>query len=390
MKKRFTKYLFALSLLPAFLTGCYTQLATQDDSSTIPADQTYEDLDYYQEEEVSSGGYFDESDTVNYYNEGEESVDTTSEVVINNYYGYVPYDDDDDYYAPYYPSVSFSFGYGYTPYYYPWHIGWYYPYYCYPAYLYPSYCYYPSFYSYYPVYYPHYSYGGYYANYYSPKYKTRNGNVSRIRNTGGRGYGDTRRNALRNPQLTKTNRTISTTGRDVRGLGTNNRNGKDRDLLSLGSEKRDETKRIRSKDNSTFTRDRIKTKNNDVQRTLGVKNTDRTKRNTLGTKNTDVRIKQTKGTRTKNLTTKKNTGIRQKRNTIQLSDIKHLKRPVPGRLIKHQNGILQQKVIIHQNVHAVILHQEEIQLVRVLHREQLLGVPVTEVAVKEDKVGWRL
>jgi hypothetical protein len=248
MKKRFTKYFLTIAILPAFLTGCYTQLATQDDSSTIPADQNYEDVAYYQEEEVSPGGYFDESDTANYYYEGEEPVDTTAgEVVINNYYGYIPYDDDDDYYAPYYPSVSFSFGYGYTPYYYPWHIGWYYPYYCYPAYLYPSYCYYPSFYSYFPVYYPNYSYGGgYYANYYSTKYKTRNGQISRTRNTGGRGYGDTRRNPLRNPGSTI--RTVSTTERIPTDLGTRNRNGKERDLLSLGSEKRNITKRSGTKD----------------------------------------------------------------------------------------------------------------------------------------------
>ena len=59
MKKRFTKYFLTIAILPAFLTGCYTQLAIQDDSSTIPADLTSDDYAYYEEEEVSPGGYFD-------------------------------------------------------------------------------------------------------------------------------------------------------------------------------------------------------------------------------------------------------------------------------------------------------------------------------------------
>jgi len=282
MKKRLTIY-FVLTILPVFLTGCYTQLATQDDSySTIPSNQTYDDY-AYQDEDVSSGGYFDETDTVNYYYEGEEGVDSTGEVVINNYYGYDPYEDDD--YYPYNSSVSFSLGFGYTRFYYPWYTGLYFPYYCYPAYYYPSYnyCFYPSYYySYYPAYYPYYSYGGYYGNYHTPYYKTRSRYVSRIRNSGGRGYGDTRRNPLRNPELTKTERTINSTGRVVSGLGIKNRNIRERDLLSLGSEKRNETKRIRTKKKSTLTRDRTKTNTGNVKRTLGVKNTDQIKRNNSG------------------------------------------------------------------------------------------------------------
>jgi len=308
MKKRLTINIIALTILPLFLTGCYTQLATQNDlNSTIPSNQSYDDY-AYQDEEVSSSGYFDESDTVDYYYEGEEDVDSTGEVVINNYYGYDPYEDDD--YYPYNSSVSFSLGFGYTRFYYPWYTGWYFPYYCYPAYYYPSYnyCFYPSYYySYYPAYYPYYSYGGYYGNYHSPKYKTRSGYVSRIRNTGGRGYGDTRRN----PNLTKTERTINSTGRVVSGLGIKNRNVKERDLLSLGSEKRNETKRIGTKKKSTLTRDRTKT--NNVKRTLGVKNTDRTKNKNFGTKSTDTRLKRTKRTRSKDLTTQRN-NMRTKKN----------------------------------------------------------------------------
>jgi len=305
MKKIFIKYLLPISIIPALLTGCYTQLATQDSSySTTPSNQTY-DENISQEEQVSSGGYFDESDTVGYYTEDKEGVDSTKEVVVNNYYGYVPYEDEDDYYYSSYPSVIFSFGFGYTPYYYPWYAGWYFPYYCYPAYYYPSYywCYYPSYYSYYPIYYPYYSYGGgYYSNYYGPKYKTRSGDISQIRNTGGRGYGDTRRNPLRNPELTKTERTINNTGRVVSGLGINQRKGKERDLLSLGTEKSNETKTLGTTKNSSLSRDKTNTK--PIKRNLGVRNTDRNKITNSGTTNT--KVKQTNRTQTKNLTTEKN------------------------------------------------------------------------------------
>ena len=156
MKKLITKYLLTIAILPAFLTGCYTQVATQDDPNlNYSSDEAYQDY-AYENEKNTGGGYFDESDTLeNYYFDESDS----GEVVINNYYGYNPLYPDDDY--DYYPSVNisfgFGFGYGYS-YYYPWYTGWYYPYY-------PGYCYYPIY--YYPIYYygyyPYYGHGGYYG-----------------------------------------------------------------------------------------------------------------------------------------------------------------------------------------------------------------------------------
>ena len=116
MKKLLTKYLLTIAILPAFLTGCYTQVATQDDSySTYSSDESYEEFVYEGEESVE-GGYFDETDTLeNYYAESDDD-----EVVINNYYGYNPFYS--GLYYDYYPTVSISFGFGYGyphSYYYP-------------------------------------------------------------------------------------------------------------------------------------------------------------------------------------------------------------------------------------------------------------------------------
>ena len=47
MKKKLTVNIIALTILPLFLTGCYTQLATQNDlNSTIPSNQSYDDYAY--------------------------------------------------------------------------------------------------------------------------------------------------------------------------------------------------------------------------------------------------------------------------------------------------------------------------------------------------------
>ena len=80
--------------------------------------------------------------------------------------------------------------------------------------------------------------------------------------------------------------------------------------------------------------------------------------------------------------------INQLKNIInQLKNIINLEKQAPAKTIKHQSGILLQEVIIRQNAHAVILLRERIRPVRVLHREQLQGVLVTAVGVKEDRSG---
>ncbi|MCH9028862.1 MAG: hypothetical protein IH819_04455, partial [Bacteroidetes bacterium] len=207
MKKIVIKYLLVIGTLPLILTGCYTQLATQDDSYSTFSNQSYDDYEY-ENAQVSKGGYFDESDTLDYYYEGEDSSDYEDEIVINNYYGYNPYYPQDDYYS-YYPTVSvlfgFGFGYGYS-YYYPWYTGWYHPYYPGHYYLYPPYYYFPTYYySYYPYYGHGGYYGGHYSGYYNPHYKTRSGYVTRLRNSGNRGYSNRRRDLLRNPTLVSDN-----------------------------------------------------------------------------------------------------------------------------------------------------------------------------------------
>src|SRR3990172_4573109 len=120
MKKFMTKYLLIIAISSAFLTGCYTQVATQDDSnSSYYTTDTYDNYIYEGEQENNSG-YFDETDTVdnNYYYEGEDSAEGNNGTVINNYYyDYNPYYPQ-SYYDYYYPSWSFSFGFGFGyPYY---------------------------------------------------------------------------------------------------------------------------------------------------------------------------------------------------------------------------------------------------------------------------------
>ena len=44
MKKLITKNLLTFAILPVFLTGCYTQVATQDDSYS--SDKSYDEFVY--------------------------------------------------------------------------------------------------------------------------------------------------------------------------------------------------------------------------------------------------------------------------------------------------------------------------------------------------------
>ena len=122
MKKLTTKYLLIIAILPVFLTGCYTQVATEDDSySNYSLDEPNQDY-VYEGEENTEGGYFDETDTLEnyYYSEGDDG-----EIIVDNYSGYNPFYPDDDY--DYYPSVNISFGFGF---------GYGYPYYGYGGYYY--------------------------------------------------------------------------------------------------------------------------------------------------------------------------------------------------------------------------------------------------------------
>ncbi len=89
-------------IIPA-LTGCYTQVATEETppEQYIVDNENYDYDDYYyegEEEEIDSG----------YYSE-EEYEESDGYEVNNYYYGYPSYRR----YAYYYPSASFSIGFGY-------------------------------------------------------------------------------------------------------------------------------------------------------------------------------------------------------------------------------------------------------------------------------------
>ncbi len=277
--KKLLKILLPFLLLPFLVTGCYTEVATQDDPyANYSSDQNYEDY-VYEDEESGSTGYFDEADTVNnyYFNEEEEQPENSGNgTVINNYYfgngSYYPgvsYD--------YYPSVSVIFGFGfgvwYPYYYYPW----YYPPYYYVVYPYPYWYYYsPYYYSYYSGYYydPYYYYGGgYYAGDY---YKTRNTYVSRIRNSGGRGYNDGRRDRLRNPTVL-TNNTRTTTregGRDLTlNTDTKRKNPVERNDLKIKNERKKITRELGVRNKSNIERKTV-TDVTRKTRSLGIRNTD--------------------------------------------------------------------------------------------------------------------
>ena len=281
MKRNLIKYLL-VSLIPILgLTGCYTQIATRDDSFPTYSSNnntTDNEYNYGNDDEYVENGYFDESDTLdNPYGtlENDEAINDSNEafndndIIINNYYGYDPY------YYDFYPSYSIFFwhGYWYPRHYYPWYVDWYYPYY-----YYPGYCLYPA-YGYDPFYSPYYFYNyGYYDGHYwgnNPSYyRTRPDYVSRIRNTGSRSFGNTRRDVVRNTNLiSKTNEPTRNIGVDRTRSGIDKTNLGKRDKKSVTT-----TRNTNTRDKSNFTQ-RIRERNNkETKRTLGSKNTEQIKK----------------------------------------------------------------------------------------------------------------
>ena len=196
-----SKIFYTLSILFLIgLTGCYTQVATQEspDHTQYNEPPNSESSGYYYEEDSDSG----------YYVEDDEGA------IINNYYYDDYYPSYRRYYGYYYPAFTIGIGFGY---YYPyfWNswcgYSWYDPY--------PYYWYYPSYYSCYYSYYPYNYYpGGYYGySYYDDDYyKTRSDYTSRLRNnSGGRGSG----NRLREPVSTSLTNYTTNRQRDFSGNG---------------------------------------------------------------------------------------------------------------------------------------------------------------------------
>jgi hypothetical protein len=301
-------------ILPLFLTtvltGCYTQVATQQgsDSPDYTTVETYDSEGYYYDEETDSG----------YYSEDGEIIPDDA-TIINNYY----YDEYDPwyrrYYGYYYPSFTIGIGVGF--YYYPYYwsswcgYSWYYPY---PYYYYPGY--YGGYYGYCPSYYSYNYYCDPYPYYYSDGYyKTRSDYTTRLRNnTGSRGNGNRLRDPIINPTtITSTDRVrdFTNSGRDL--TVNNNGNPKTRNSNTLGISTVNTVSDIdktRSKDIKR--NDQIGMVDRDVKKTrtekqLGLnvsKDTNRKKYLGLDTQNKNDRTLGLKNPKTKNQTTDKITG----------------------------------------------------------------------------------
>jgi len=311
-------------LFSTYLTGCYTQVATSDSESIPDSEEYTESSDYFSEdEETVDSGYFSETET--------DSVDSETTIINNYYYGY-PYR---SYFVDYYPTITLGIAFGWS---WGWYWGYYYPAYYYPYwtyypgwcgygwyYPYPYYCYYPSYYYCSPYYYPtYYSYGYPYYNY---GYKTRNENISRIRNnSGGRNYGE----RTRDPLVSVTGGTIDrkrnlSEGRDLeisrknvtdRRLGSENKNRDlTRDIIGtneISRNKVEDTKNPRL----TETRDKrtLNDINSDISRNLKQLSTDkgiRTKKSLGNNQRNDI----SKQLGTRNNITKTNNDI--KRNSVK-------------------------------------------------------------------------
>lgn len=274
------------------LTGCYSQLATEDSDYGNWSRSENTDNEY----EAASTEM--DSLAIDEYADGYEESYVDSEGNVSNYYfyGYPSYR---KYFWDYYPAVSIGIG-----------AGWYYdPWYWYSWY--PSYWYYPTPYCYYPSYwYPNYYYGGYYDpypyydnGYYTDTYKYRTNDVYKIRNNSG----------IRN----------SGGGRDL--YTSNDLNSSLRDQL-----KTREKQIVSGRDNISLTRTGLKEQSRDINNRNSVtrsldkvnERTNETLRNTKVTKdsrmNDVLKRNETKTNKTKEV----GRDTRKKTNSMRITDPK--------------------------------------------------------------------
>jgi hypothetical protein len=185
-------------LLPMFiLSGCYTQLANDDEYSGSDYYEYYDDSnenDQYTAENSEYEGYEDSStysENDDYYYDDDEYNDYGSTTYYPSEITYRR-----KYYGSYYPNYAILIG-TYDPWYFDYNL------WCYPAYAYYPVIYYPWWYrSHYYGYFDYYHYPYYSNNYYynSPKYKYRTNYYSKLRNNDGGG-----RNAGRSGVRTRDN-----------------------------------------------------------------------------------------------------------------------------------------------------------------------------------------
>jgi len=295
------------------LTGCYTQVATNEPepySTTTIYKQDAATSDYYSEDgEVLDSSYYSEIDP-----DSDGSV-----TIINSYYDN-PYNYFDYAFLPIGIGIGWYWGwtslysYSYWPYYSGyWGCGWYYP----------SYCYYPS-YGYYDPYYCNPYYGGGYYPYYGyghgSGYYPRDEYVTRTRNNSG---GRNNPEYLRAPLSTTSIGSINN-GRDNLNLG--------KDLAGERTNVTDRNMDIQKRTTET-TRQLV-----GVTETGKIKNT---KTNDISS-NDMTRTKQTRNDKQlgldRELTTKKSLGINNG-NDLSRETVKNTNRLDINNKIKNSNRI---------------------------------------------------
>jgi hypothetical protein len=325
MKPKNKIMIFLTIALLYSLTGCYTQVATNEPdpySTTTIYKQDAETSDYYSED----GEVLDSS----YYSDIDPDSDGTI-TIINTYYDN-PYNYFDYAFLPIGIGIGWYWGWSslysywpYYPYYYGyWGCGWYYP----------SYCYYPS-YGYYDPYYcnPYYG-GGYYPYYgYGNGYYPRDEYVTRTRNNSG---GRNNPEYLRDPMVTTSNGSIYK-GRDDLNRGN--------DLTVERTNLTDRTLDIQKRTNET-TRQLV-----GVNETGKIKNT---RTNDISS-NEITRTKQSRNDKQlgldRELTTKKSLGINNGKD-LSRETVKYNNRLDINNKIKNSNRIGNQTKELFNNMRS--------------------------------------
>jgi hypothetical protein len=258
--------LFTAVMLSFLVGGCYTQLATKDNSA-YGNDQYESEYEYYDSSSDQTSTEYYESDTYRDYGyTSDQEVYDDGEVIINNYYydGYRPYR---KYLSYYHPGVSVSFGFSvwdpwYDPWYYPWdpyYVSWYNPWYS-------PYWYYPAAVVVYPAYAWNWNYHTpYYNNFGGTKY--RNHYSPRVRNSGnGRGLYAGRNNPVRDRNDRNSNALLDN---DVRSARTTYDAASNR---VSGSERITRSNDVRSSRSERTYLDDIRTTRNDDKGRPAVRN----------------------------------------------------------------------------------------------------------------------
>jgi hypothetical protein len=291
--------LFTAVMLSFLVGGCYTQLATKDNSS-YGNDQYESEYEYYDSSSDQTSTEYYDSDTYRDYDyTSDQEVYDDGEVIINNYYydGYRPYR---RYLSYYHPGVSVSFGFSvwdpwYDPWYSPWdpyYVSWYNPWYS-------PYWYYPAAVVVYPAYAWNWNYHTpYYNNFGGTKYRSHYS--PRVRNSGnGRGLYAGRNNPLRDRNDRNSNALLDN---DVRSARTAYGAASNR---VAGSERITRSNDVRSARSERTYLDDIRTSRNDDKGRPAVRNnssretsrvTDRNLRSSNSDRNARTYVDETKRT----------------------------------------------------------------------------------------------